>query len=64
MAVVRIMGEKVERKVDGKNASDILHYMGINANSVIVLRDGRPIPEDEELSDEDEITVIRSFSGG
>jgi|YelNatPaOPRAMG01_1025707.scaffolds.fasta_scaffold01711_11 sulfur carrier protein len=64
MVTVRIIGEKDERKVEGKNPMQILHSIGINTNSVIILRNGKPIPEDEDIEEGDEITVIRSFSGG
>ena len=64
MITVRIMGRKDEMKVEGKNATQILHSLGLSANSVIILRNGKPISEDEDIEDGDEITIIRTFSGG
>ncbi|MEM0140684.1 MAG: MoaD/ThiS family protein [Thermoplasmatales archaeon] len=64
MALVKILGENKEVEVKGKNAIEVIHSLGLNSNSIVVLKKGRPIPEDEELSEDDEITVVKSFSGG
>ncbi|MEM0127765.1 MAG: MoaD/ThiS family protein [Thermoplasmatales archaeon] len=64
MPLVRILGENKEVRIEGKTAIEVLHSMGLNSNSTIVLKNGRPIPDDEELSEGDEITVMKSFSGG
>ncbi|MEM1613346.1 MAG: MoaD/ThiS family protein [Thermoplasmatales archaeon] len=64
MPLVKILGENKKIRIEGKTAIEILHSLGLNSNSTIVLKDGRPIPDDEELSEGDEITVMKSFSGG
>ncbi|MEM1995572.1 MAG: MoaD/ThiS family protein [Thermoplasmatales archaeon] len=64
MPLVKILGENKKISIEGKTAIEILHSLGLNSNSTIVLKNGRPIPDDEELSEGDEITVMKSFSGG
>ncbi|MEM0167080.1 MAG: MoaD/ThiS family protein [Thermoplasmatales archaeon] len=64
MPLVKILGEDKKIRIEGKTAIEILHSLGLNSNSTIVLKNGRPIPDDEELSEGDEITVMKSFSGG
>ncbi|MEL9914761.1 MAG: MoaD/ThiS family protein [Thermoplasmatales archaeon] len=64
MPLVKILGENKKIRIEGKTAIEILHSLGLNSNSTIVLKNGRPIPDDEELSEGDEITVMKSFSGG
>ncbi len=41
----------------------ILEKLGINPETVVVLRNGQPVPVDEEV-EEGEITVMRVISGG
>lgn len=65
MARVRILGEREEIKVEGGRSGEaILKQLGLSPSSSIILRNGKPIPEDVKIESEDEITVIKSFSGG
>ncbi len=65
MVRVKIFGENGERNIEGNNSGEIiLKKLGLNASSTIILRNGRPIPEDTIVEENDEITVIKSFSGG
>ena len=45
-------------------ASETLKELDIPPDTVIITRSGKPIPIDSELSDGDEIDVIRVLSGG
>ena len=42
----------------------LLARLGINPVEVIVLCNGRPVPEDEEVNGGGEIEIIRIVSGG
>jgi|Deesub1362A_J573_1020465.scaffolds.fasta_scaffold01894_2 sulfur carrier protein len=43
--------------------SDILSFLDINPETVVILKDGVPIPTNDEV-EEGEIKVIRVISGG
>lgn len=65
MVTVKIFGERVERVICGpKNGEQVLRELGLNVNSSLILKRGKPIPEDLPLNEDDELTVIKSFSGG
>ncbi len=65
MAKVKIFGVDGERNIEGNNSGEIiLKKLGLSVSSTIILRNGRPIPEDTLVEENDEITVIKSFSGG
>ena len=48
---------------DGSTYEDLLRELKINQETVIVLRDGLPVPLDAKVSQSD-ITVLRVVSGG
>ena len=45
-------------------AGDSIKELDIPPDTVIITRNGQPIPLDSELSDGDELAVIRVLSGG
>ncbi|RZN38011.1 MAG: hypothetical protein EFT35_05320 [Methanophagales archaeon ANME-1-THS] len=60
-----------ERKVavsSGDTYERVLEILEINREEAIVLRDGKPVPEDEEVADEknagEEVTIIRIIPEG
>ncbi len=55
--------EIVEVKEEMK-VSEIAKKFGYNPESVIFLRDGMPIPDDEIPKDDDLIIIMKAFSGG
>lgn len=60
-----ISGEEKEIPfVKGDSVSDILEKAEINSETVIVKKNDTIIPDDEELSDGDEIVVLKIVSGG
>ncbi len=72
---VPMLGVRVKVRLipEGKNAvveletrrvSELLHKLGYSFDDAVVIKDGRPLLEEEELSDGDEVTVIRTASGG
>lgn len=65
MARVKIFGENKEILVEGNTSGDvILKQLGLSSSSSIILRSGRPIPEDAPVMEDDDITIVKSFSGG
>ncbi|MCI0497662.1 MAG: thiamine biosynthesis protein ThiS [Thermoplasmata archaeon] len=49
---------------DSPTGLDLLRSLAIPVDSALLLRDGRPIADDEGLSDRDEIEVVIVSSGG
>ncbi|MCL5408393.1 MAG: MoaD/ThiS family protein [Candidatus Thermoplasmatota archaeon] len=65
MVRIKIFGENGEIQIEGdKSGQTVLKQLGLSSSSAIIMRNGRPIPEDIQLGDEDDITIIKSFSGG
>ncbi|NQE46572.1 Small archaeal modifier protein 2 [ANME-1 cluster archaeon GoMg2] len=64
---VKIVADKTEERIIEAAEDDtyecVLAKLGVNPVEVLVLRNGRPVPEDEEVA-EGEITIIRIVSGG
>ncbi|WP_456468261.1 hypothetical protein [Archaeoglobus sp.] len=50
-------------EVNGQKYSDILESLGINPETVVIVKDGLPVPTDE-VAEEGEVKVIRVISGG
>jgi sulfur carrier protein ThiS len=67
---VKIRADKEEERIINISAVDtyenLLEKLGINPVEVLVLRDGKPIPEDEKVcaQNKGKITIIRIVSGG
>ena len=69
---IRILaGSEEEKRIDvgdDDTYETVLEKLNINPVEVIVLRNGKPVPEDERVSDKKngstEITVIRIISAG
>ena len=49
---------------DNSTAYDILKKLELTPDTMIVMRDNKPIPIDEELCDNDKIKLIQVISGG
>jgi sulfur carrier protein ThiS len=65
MTKVKILGEEKEVYVQGNCKGEvILKQLGLNSSSTIILKNGKPVPEDAPIGDGDDITIIKSFSGG
>ena len=65
MAKIRIFGDGKEVQVEGKMSGEvILKQLGLSSSSTIILRNGKPVPEDSLVGEDDNITIIKSFSGG
>lgn len=67
---VKILADKEEEKrlevTKDDTYENVLEKLGINPVEVVVLRNSKPVPEDEKLDDinNDELTIIRIVSGG
>ncbi|MDI9645069.1 MAG: MoaD/ThiS family protein [Archaeoglobales archaeon] len=56
--------KEVEVEVDGKKSyAEILESIGINPETVVVLKDSTPVPN-ESPAEVGEVKVIRVISGG
>lgn len=57
-------GESEEIKLESTRLDSLLHQLGINQSSVIVIMNDQIIPEDTVLCNEDELQIIRVVYGG
>lgn len=58
-------GRVVEIPVKGRvKVRALLEELGLNPEAAVVLRSGRPLTEDDEVSDGDQVDVVRVLSGG
>ncbi|EQB64664.1 MAG: hypothetical protein AMDU3_IPLC00004G0242 [Thermoplasmatales archaeon I-plasma] len=65
MTKVKIFGEAKELVLEGSiSGEELLKELGLNSSSTIILKNGRPVPEDVIIGGEDNVTIIKSFSGG
>lgn len=53
----------VEVDVNGEKYSEVLEKLGINPETVVIVRDGLPVPVDD-VAEGGEIKVVRVISGG
>ena len=65
LKIIFVGFEKKEEIVnpEGKKYSDILESLGINPETVVVVRNGTPVPVDD-VAEDGEVKVIRVISGG
>lgn len=66
-----LAGEEEEKRIevaDDDTYEKVLEKLNINPEEVVVLHNGKPVPEDERVADTNiasvEITIIRIVSGG
>jgi len=57
-------GETEEIELESTRLDSLLHQLGINQSSVIVVMNDQIIPEDTVLCNEDELQIIRVVYGG
>ena len=57
-------GAETETETKSDTYEALLARLGINPVEVLVLSNGRPVPEDEKVASEAEIEIIRIVSGG
>ncbi|WP_321417851.1 MoaD/ThiS family protein [uncultured Methanomethylovorans sp.] len=57
-------GETEEIEISSTRVDRLLHQLGINQSSVIVVMNDQIIPEDTTLCNEDELQIIRVVYGG
>ena len=57
-------GKRRVRLPKGALASDALEMVELALTHHLVIREGRPIPSDEKLAQDDVIEVVEVFSGG
>ncbi len=49
--------------MNGEKYSEVLEKLGINPETVVIVRDGLPVPVDD-VAEGGEIKVVRVISGG
>ncbi|KAA0005738.1 MAG: MoaD/ThiS family protein [Thermoplasmata archaeon] len=55
------------REIDGDfrgKVEDLVRHLNLKPDEVVTLKGKKPVPMDHEISDSDEITIIRVASGG
>ncbi|AAB90514.1 MULTISPECIES: MoaD/ThiS family protein [Archaeoglobus] len=55
--------KEVEVEVNGQRYSEILESLGINPETVVVVKDNIPVPVDD-VAEGGEVKVVRVISGG
>lgn len=64
MRIIYPDGSVKEIGIKEKRIENLLKELSINPVEVIIARNGKIVPEDETVVDEDEIKVIRVIHGG
>jgi sulfur carrier protein ThiS len=49
---------------ESSKVSDLIQELDYHQDSVIVIHDGKPMPEDEKLKDDMKLKIISVVSGG
>ncbi len=63
--VIILAPEKKELELKGvKNVEEMLNKLGLKINAHIVLKNGKPVPEDDDIEEKDTVEIIQVFSGG
>jgi sulfur carrier protein ThiS len=66
--MVRVTIVNPEKKVmeirDVKTVMDVLKRLNLNPDAYIAFVKGRPVPEDENIEEYDELDLMQVFSGG
>ena len=57
-------GKMLESKGGGSTIIEVLRGMGIKPDTVIVLREGKPVPIDDKVNKNDKITILKVVSLG
>uniref|UniRef100_A0A7C2N618 MoaD/ThiS family protein n=1 Tax=Archaeoglobus fulgidus TaxID=2234 RepID=A0A7C2N618_ARCFL len=55
--------KETEVDVNGQSYSEILESLGINPETVVIVRDNLPVPVDD-IAEGGEVKVVRVISGG
>lgn len=53
----------IKKRFRGK-IEDLVRSLDLRPDEVLVLKENRPVPIDDEVKDDDRITLIRVASGG
>ncbi|HAA89025.1 MAG: ThiamineS protein [Thermoanaerobacterales bacterium 50_218] len=60
---VKYQGKVIEVK-GNRRGKEVLRELGINPETVLVIREGELVTEDTMLSEDDQIEIISVISGG
>jgi sulfur carrier protein ThiS len=57
--------EKKELQLEKKSTiNDLLKKLDLKPDTVVVMNNDKPIPVDDDLTDEEELTILQVSSGG
>jgi sulfur carrier protein ThiS len=64
---VKILPKNITEEIDIKTGSkiyDLLKKLNLKPDNIIILRDNTPVPVDDILTNEQDLTIIKVASGG
>ncbi|MCE4628164.1 MAG: hypothetical protein F7C34_03335 [Desulfurococcales archaeon] len=61
---VRMLPGGETRTVEAERVSDLIRSLGLDDESYVILRDGKPLLPGDRLRDGETIVVVRVLSGG
>jgi len=64
---VKILPQNISKEIDmesGLKMYDLLKKINLKPDNIIILRGNTPVPVDDILTDEQELTIIQVASGG
>jgi sulfur carrier protein ThiS len=64
---VKILPKNITKEIDIKIGSTMFHVLkkiDMKPDNVIILRDNTPVPVDESITKEENLTIIQVASGG
>ena len=67
MITVKILPQKISKEIDIENGSkmyDLLKKINLNPDNIIIIRGNTPVPVDDILNNEQDLTIIQVASGG
>jgi len=67
MIYVKILPQNISKEIDiasGLKMYDLLKKINLKPDNIIILRGNTPVPIDDILTDEQELTIIKVASGG
>ncbi len=59
---IKLFGE--DKKIHSNSVKNLLNELGVNKETVLVVKNGEIVLEDEEFNQNDDVRVIKVISGG
>ena len=64
---IKLLPKNVTDEIDlecGSKMYDLLKKINLKPDNIIILRDNTPVPVDDAITEEQELTIIQVASGG